>query len=219
MPYRHLPLLLLLLCAFPVGVCAQRVDLKALEVEVKLHPDRYRSVLERFVRADTTLTAADMATVYFGYAFTPEYVPFESFDNVLDAYDVADYRRAERLAAEALRLNPVSLELNVVALAASEHLRSDGRYGRKMRDYATRCDLLATAILQSGSGTSAASPFRVIAWSDVTRILLNVLGVERIVGRTKVGDVDAVKVVFPGSPREHIIYFDNTCENLSKPNR
>lgn len=136
----------------------------------------------------------------------------ESFVNVQDAYDSGDYARAEELAAEALKLNPVSLELSVLALAASDHLRSKGSYGKKILDYGTRCDLIATAILESGRGTSAASPFHVIAWSDVSRILRNVLGVERIVDRTKVGNIDAVKVIFPGSDRQHILYFDNSRE-------
>ena len=193
-------------------LAAQGFDMNAVEVDVKLHPERYRQLLDRFEKADTTLTVPQLATVYFGYSFTPDYVAGESFVNVQDAYDSGDYARAEELAAEALKLNPVSLELSVLALAASDHLRSKGSYGKKILDYGTRCDLIATAILESGRGTSAASPFHVIAWSDVSRILRNVLGVERIVDRTKVGNIDAVKVIFPGSDRQHILYFDNSRE-------
>ena len=213
---RYLTYILFVLAAVS-GVKAQHFDINAVEVEVNMHPARYRSLLERFGRADTTLSDSELSLVYYGYAFTPEYVPFESFANVQSAYEEADYLRAEQLAADALKLNPVSLELSVIALAAADHLRGEGRFGHKMLDYGTRCDFIATAILSSGSGTSAASPFHVIAWSDVSRILRNVLGVERVVDRTKVGSVDAVKVVFPGSDRQHIIYFDNTRENLSKP--
>ena len=202
--------LALLSSAFTLA--AQGFDMNAVEVDVKLHPERYRQLLDRFEKADTTLTVPQLATVYFGYSFTPDYVAGESFVNVQDAYDSGDYARAEELAAEALKLNPVSLELSVLALAASDHLRSKGSYGKKILDYGTRCDLIATAILESGRGTSAASPFHVIAWSDVSRILRNVLGVERIVDRTKVGTIDAVKVIFPGSDRQHILYFDNSRE-------
>lgn len=202
--------LALLSSAFTLA--AQGFDMNAVEVDVKLHPERYRQLLDRFEKADTTLTVPQLATVYFGYSFTPDYVAGESFVNVQDAYDSGDYARAEELAAEALKLNPVSLELSVLALAASDHLRSKGSYGKKILDYGTRCDLIATAILESGRGTSAASPFHVIAWSDVSRILRNVLGVERIVDRTKVGNIDAVKVIFRGSDRQHILYFDNSRE-------
>lgn len=38
------------------------------------------------------------------------------------------------------------------------------------------------------------------------------LGISVIVGRTKVGDIDAIKVTFPDSDRQHILYFDNTRE-------
>ena len=208
-------LLALALLASAVSLAAQSFDMNAVEVDVKLHPERYRQLLERFEKADTTLTGPQLATVYYGYSFTPDYVAGESFANVQDAYDSGDYARAEELAAEALKLNPVSLELSVLALAASDHLRSRGSYGQKILDYGTRCDLIATAILESGRGTSAASPFHVIAWTDVSRILRNVLGVERIVDRTKVGTIDAVKVIFPGSDRQHILYFDNSREEAN----
>lgn len=210
-------LLVFVLIAAATSAVAQKFDINAVEVDVKLHPDNYRELLSRFIAADTTLTSSQLATVYFGYSFTPDYVPYESFTAVQDAYDKGDYAHAEQLAEEALKLNPVSLELNVLALAASDHLRSSGSYGRKILTYGTRCDLIATAILESGRGTNAASPFHVIAWSDVSRILRNVLGVDRIVDRTKVGRIDAVKVLFPGSDRQHILYFDNTREEASNP--
>ena len=210
-------LFVLVIVASAFTAASQSLDINAVEVDVKLNPARYRTLLERFVQADTTLTSGELATVYFGYSFTPDYVPYETFTTVQDAYDNGDYTLAEQLAAEALQLNPVSLELNVLALAASDHLRSTGSYGAKILNYGTRCDLIATAILESGRGTTASSPFHVIAWSDVGRVLRNVLGVERIVERTKVGRIDAVKVLFPGSDRQHILYFDNTREEANKP--
>lgn len=191
---------------------AQNLDMNAIEVDVKLHPEQYRELLQRFERCDTTLTPSELSTVYFGYSYTPNYVPFESFANVQEAYDSGDYTEAEKLAREGLGLNPVSLELNVLALASADHLRSTGEMGRRILEYGIRCDLIATAILNSGRGTSADSPFHVIASSDISRILNNVLGVERVVDRTKVGDIDAIKVTFPGNDRQHIIYFDTTRE-------
>ena len=74
-----------------------------------------------------------------------------------------------------------------------------------------RCDLIATAILESGNGTSPHSPFLVTDPADIDRILHNVLGIDSIVDRTKVGHVLALKVTFPGSARRHILYFDNAA--------
>ena len=48
----------------------------------------------------------------------------------------------------------------------------------------------------------------VIDTDDIERVLRNVIGANNILGRAKVGDIDAVKITFPGEMREHILYFD-----------
>lgn len=204
--------LLLILVAFAAAASVRAVDLNAIEVDVKMNPGKYRQLLERFEKSDTTLTPAELATVYYGYSYTPDYDPRETFAEVEEAYEAADYEKAEELALEALKLNPVSLDLNVLALAAVDRMSDKGTYGKKILNYGIKCDLIATAILESGRGTSASSPFVVISSADMSRIMRNVLGIERIVDRTKVGDVDAIKVTFPTSDRQHILYFNNTRE-------
>ena len=204
--------ILIWLFAVMTAVTGWAVDLNEIEVDVKMHPGKFRELLERFEQADTTLTPSELATVYFGYSYTPDYDPSETFPLVESAYDSGDYELTETLGLEAMELNPVSLDLNVLALAAADHMRDKGTYGPKILKYGIRCDLIATAILESGSGTTASSPFYVISSADMSRILRNVLGIDRIVDRTKVGDVDAIKVTFPGSDRQHILYFNNNRE-------
>lgn len=194
------------------AVTCRAVDLNAIEVDVKMNPGKFRELLQRFEQADTTLTPGELATVYFGYSYTPDYDPRETFPQVEQAYEDADYELTEKLGLEALELNPVSLDLNVLTLAAADHMRDKGTYGPKILKYGIRCDLIATAIMESGSGTMASSPFYVTSSADMSRILRNVLGIDRIVDRTKVGAVDAIKVTFPGSDRQHILYFNNTRE-------
>jgi len=205
-------LLLSIAFIFTSIACLFGLDLNAIEVDVQMNPGKYRALLERFEQADTTLTASELATIYFGYSFTPNYDPRETFSEIEEAYEASDYARVEQLCAEALKLNPVSLNLNVLALASAEHQRNKGTSGPNILKYGIRSDLIATAILESGRGTNAASPFHVISSSDMSRILRNVLGIERIIDRSKVGPIDAIKVVFPGSDRHHILYFDNTRE-------
>ena len=204
--------LTILLTAIAATALHAAIDLKALEVDVKMHPQRFRELLSRFENADTTLTPAELATIYFGYSFTPDYDPGESFTEIEHAYGTGNYQEAWQLCTEALRFNPVSLNLNVLAYATADHLRQTGTYGQELLRFGTRSDQIATTILESGRGTMAASPFIVISGADMERVLKNVLGIERIIDRTKVGDVDAVKVTFPGSDRQHILYFDNSRE-------
>ena len=94
---------------------AQNFDMNAIEVDVKLHPEQYRELLQRFERCDTTLTPSELSTVYFGYSYTPNYVPFESFANVQEAYDSGDYTEAEKLAREDYRHALAALIFGAVA--------------------------------------------------------------------------------------------------------
>lgn len=201
-----------------IGAGVNALDLNSIGVEVRMHPGVYRSMLERFVDADSTLSASEMTLVYYGFPFTTGYERGEGYADVTSAYDSGDYGRALEMARERLEENPLSLDLSVMALAAAEKLRARGDVGAVLRDMGMRCDLIATAILESGTGTDPRSPFVVTDVADIDRILRNVIGIDSIVDRTKVGDVLAFKVTFPGNPRRHILYFDNvTVERPSKP--
>ena len=195
---------LLLLALLPLAV--RGIDYGALEVDVTMNPSKYRALLERFEKADTTLTSAEVATVYYGYAFSTDYEPRDSFPEIHAAYERQDYEEVARLVEKALPLNPVSLDLSLLGLGDTP--------GAHSLNLAIRSDLIATAILESGRGTNADMPFYVICDADRRRILTNVLGVplDRVMDTTRVGPVQAVKFTFPGQSREHILYFDNTLE-------
>ncbi len=67
---------------FSSSLCAQdriNVDLNAIEVDMTMNPSRYRDLQQRFIQADTTLTADEIATVYYGQGFTFEYDPDVKF--------------------------------------------------------------------------------------------------------------------------------------------
>ncbi len=199
----------LLLVAIPMLIRA--VDYRAIEVDVTMHPANYRVLLDRFIAADTTLTAKEMETVYYGYTFTPSYEPRDSFPEIHAAYEREDFEEVVRLVEPALESNPMSLDLSIMAWAVYE--RGIGPTpGAKALKMAIRSDLIANTILQSGLGTSVASPFYVISASDRHRILNNVIGIGAVLGTDRVGDVEAVKFIFKGNSRQHILYFDNTLE-------
>lgn len=202
-------LILILLPSIAVVSALRAVDLNAVEVNIKMHPEAYRELLDRFTEGDTTLTPAQLATVYYGYSFTPAYNPSETYPEISRAYEQADYATALQLSTDALAQNPISLSLNVIALASADRMRSQGKLGKLIHKLGTRCDLIATAILGSGRGTIPSSPFVVIDSADIDRILRNIIGIDSIVDRMKVGNILAFKVTFPGNSRRHIIYFDN----------
>lgn len=185
------------------------VDLDAIEQKVKSNPAGYTALLNRFVAGDTTLTIGEMATVYYGYAYTKDFNPDEHFDKARDAYRKKDYPVASYLSSEALVKNPVSLDMTVIGLVSATRSTVE-RIKANVPDLQARFDMLATIILSSGKGTDCDSPFMVLSADDTERIVKNVLGAQEIIGHAKVGTIDAVKMRFPGQDREHILYFSVT---------
>lgn len=208
--------ILLLFVLLGGWLAASAVDYRAIEVDVTMNPSRYRELLDRFEKADTLLTPEELQTVYYGYAFSRDYQPTDSFPEIHAAYNRGDYEEVARQVDEALRLNPVSLDLCLLGLGAYENGAKGptNAPGAVSLNLAIRSDLIATAILKSGRGTHTGTPFAVICDMDRRRIFTNVLGVplENIVGHSRVGDIDAYKFTFPGHSRQHILYFDNTLE-------
>lgn len=197
-------------------LAAEAVDFGAIEVDVTMNPSRYRDLMDRFEKADTLLTKQELQTVYYGYAFSRDYEPRDSFPAIHAAYDRGDYEEVARMVDEALRINPVSLDLCLLGLGAYQNGAKgpDNTPGAASLNLALRSDMIATTILDSGRGTLTQSPFSVICDMDRRRIFTNVLGVplSDIIGRSRVGDIDAYKFTFPGQSRQHILYFDNTLE-------
>lgn len=189
-----------------------KIDYNALEVEMRMNPERYRQLTQRFIDGDTTLTFDELSTVYYGYSMTPDYDPRDTYPQIAKALEDKDYELAGQLSARALQTNPASLELSIMDLDASEHGAKDPAHHLRTAKMGFRCDMVANTILESGRGTNAHSPFYVISTADMMRILHNVLGVSKIIDRAKVGDIDAIKINLPGSDRMHILYFDNTRE-------
>ena len=73
-----------------------------------------------------------------------------------------------------------------------------------------RLEMLIGTILASGTGIRRELPFKVISEGDMMVILKDILEVKEIIGSSKIGNLDAVKITFPTNSREHILYFDNT---------
>lgn len=208
--------------ALLTAVCAifgasAAVDLNAIKVDVSMNPTHYKQLLQRFIDGDHTLTDDEMSTVYYGYTYTPAYNPGLKYADIEQAYATGDYETVLSKAEAAMATDPLSLELNLYALGAAEKLKADGKVDTmKPLKLGNRCEMLSSVILESGRGTFAESPFIIADSSDIDYLLRNVFGVDKIIGKTTVGDVIAVKFTFPGNDRQHILYFDNSPERGHK---
>lgn len=181
------------------------VDMTRIQVNVTMDPGRYKQLLEKFEKGDTTLSPEQAATAYYGYSFTVDYNPVEDYQEISETFNRHEYASAAGMIKKALRSDPFSLDLTVMGLIAAE--KNNDRHTADLLQ--KRLDMTVGVILSSGSGITPDSPFIVTCSRDIYRILKNILGASDIVGHSKIGDIDAWKIKFPGNEREHILYFDN----------
>ena len=187
------------------------IDLNLIKVGVTTHPGRYNNLVNRFVSGDTTLTTNELATVYYGYAFTTDYDPTDHYKDLSQAYADGDYKRTWALAKQALDYNPASLDLTIKALVAANNL--DNPEARKMIPVLqNRYGMIQQIILESGAGTEVDSPFIVVCEDDMSRIIRNVIGAETLLGTSDIKGVQAIKFTLPDDDRQHILYFDNSLQ-------
>lgn len=205
-------LILLLMLGF-LRISAKQidVDLNKIAFEVTSDPGQLRNLTDRYLAGDMDLTSEEMAVVYYGYASTPDYDPTDSFSDLDDAYAAMNYPEVWRLAKDAMSVNPVSLDVIIKALVAANNI-SDKDARDLIPVLQNRYELLSNLILCSGKGTTVESPFIVICEDDMRRIIRNVICAETVIGRALIKNVDAVKILLPGSERQHILYFDNNIQ-------
>ncbi len=182
------------------------LDLDSIQAMVKTDPEGFRSLTNRFLIGDSTLTLREKATVYYGQAYTDGFNPHASYPLIEEAYGNGDYSTTLLLADQALATNPASLDLTVRALTSATQVK--GISASKALMFRARYDIICDAILSSGLGNTAQSPFRVISDNDEARVLRNLFQVKEILGRTTVNGTDAVKVTVDDVADPIILYFD-----------
>ncbi len=193
------------------------VDLNLIKVNVTMNPEHYRALMDRYLKADTTLRIDEVATVYYGYAATMDYAPDLTFPEIDEAIAAEDYEKAFNMSLDASKEAPMSLPvlINVIKLMPQIELKDNLDAYLNIRQ---RLEMLIGTILASGTGIRRESPIKVISEGDMMVILNDILNVGEIVGRSKIGEIDAVKITFPTNSREHILYFDDTIYDQYKKN-
>ncbi|MDE6267403.1 MAG: DUF4919 domain-containing protein [Muribaculaceae bacterium] len=188
------------------------IDINLIKVGVATNPGRYNDLVNRFVSGDTTLTSNELATVYYGYAFTSDYDPTDHYTDLTNAYLAGDYDKTWQMATQALEYNPVSLDLTIKALVAANNINN--AEARKMIPVLqNRYGMISRIILESGAGTENESPFIVICEDDISRIVRNVIGAETLLGNANIKGLEAIKMTLPDDERQHILYFDNNLQH------
>ena len=183
------------------------VDYEVIKSVVDNHPEEFRALTSRFVEADTTLTPAEVAVVYYGHAFTPQYNPEADYADVMRAFEGNDMSLTVMLAEDALKSCPVSLPMLFKVFGCS--VGSDVPAIKTRADNARqRLLMICDLILSTGTGVDQMAPYLVISEGDMNEFLSKYCQVAKEISRSDLGDEKAVKVRLDGIDDDVILYFD-----------
>lgn len=170
---------------------------------VKQQPDRYKKLTERFVAGDSTLTLEELATVYYGSAYSPLFVSGDTYAAVDNAYSSGDYAKALTLIDSALALDPANLGLLFKGFGSAYSLSDTARAENYRRRLTGVCDV----IFNSGMGVTDVSPYVIVRPSDRDEFIVKYLQPVSVTGSATMGGTDAVKMKLDGVDEEVILYF------------
>ncbi|MBD5185932.1 MAG: DUF4919 domain-containing protein [Bacteroidales bacterium] len=188
--------------ALSLTASAARPDLSGIAANVKANPAAYTALLNRFNAPDSTLTAEEVATVYYG-------APAAGMAPAADYSEINNLRLQRRfadmlaLSTEALKADPVSLTL-LFRTFAGAYNSNDAATVESAR---VRINQLCDAIFASGSGVTEAEPFCVVSEADVEPFLVNYLYVDHIIGMAHQGPLVVAQVQLPGREEPAYLYF------------
>lgn len=182
------------------------VDIPSLQKYAKKHKKEYKSLLQRFIDCDDTLTKEEIFKLYYTAPFL-EYgtddIKMWAFDK---EYSDGEAEKAFELGSQLLVDScPFSLRLLSRMYVVAEYL------GRDTGPYVFRFKRLVDAILSTGNGFSIDCPIAVTAISDEYEILTLVMDMDRFAEQATlhVGghDLDEMKYVANGNSHR-ICYFN-----------
>ncbi len=140
--------------------------------------DRYAQLVGRFNRADTTLTAGDLCTLYYGYAYRDEYRGGNPTDTLNTLMAQQRYGKAYKLACDMLQeYNPASADILAGAFFAGINAN---RPAKEMDSIAWRLNHLILCMCLFGDGTEA-YPIPVVNVGDETAFVYYYIAANEIV--------------------------------------
>lgn len=150
----------------------------------------YPALVERFNRADTTLTNEQIRHLYYGYQFQPTYTPYSTSayaDSIQGVFNQkqklteADYHKVLRFSDSVLIQNPFDFRMMNYQLFALKELKKQTDFNRRFY----QANALLDAILSTGDGMSKETAIWVIYVSneyDLLRLLgLQYAGEQRLI--------------------------------------
>ena len=149
-----------------------RFNLKGLEMLTQDSSSNYfyPTLLDRFMKNDTTMSNDDMILLLVGYTQTKEYLPADQVvieDSLSKLNKAGQYTSAALTAANYLALNPVSLSANLDMAFAQKNGKNEKLYNK----YTYRALRIIQATLSTGTGNSMEDAIYVLSPKDIYLML------------------------------------------------
>ena len=176
-------LISLALCLVAVIAKAQVfLDYATIEDIVKNEREYFDEIVGIYKSDDPMIRLDDMALVYYGQAFLPQYNPSndENEKALKRFHDAGNHAEAYNTAKKIMEYNPVSLNALFNLLISSKEL---GKSKEEFDSYANKYQKILNMITEYGNGNTADSPFKVICPDDQNYVLFHELEIEREISR------------------------------------
>lgn len=159
-----------------------QLDLKLIKETVENEKQYFNDILGTYLNDDPCLRTEDIALVYYGQAYLPEYrAGNDSNEEKLKSYAAeGDYDRMYSTAKKILEYNPVSLNALFYGWLSSDRL---GKETSEVDSYVHKYIGILNMITSYGDGKSTANPFRVICPDDQDHILYGIMDIEDVKAR------------------------------------
>jgi hypothetical protein len=173
-------LILLFAC---ITASAQVVlDNATIEDIVKNERNYFNDITEIYRNDDPLLRIDDIALVYYGQAFLPQYKPGsdENEKELKKLFDENKHQQVYELAKSVLTYNPVSLNaLFCIYIASKELDKSEEECASYLKKYNGIIDM----ICYYGDGKSSDTAFRIITPEDQDYIIYGKLQIEQVLSQ------------------------------------
>jgi len=160
-------LLLIFTSSYTFGQKILTIDFDSIKVKITDSASKYYYplLIDRFVKADTTLTNEEYYCIYYGNVFSENYNPYSTSKNeekFMELYYKGQYKKAIPFGEKVLKDNPVNLTISFKMLVCYNVLGDT----INVRKYAYRHLPLLNVIRNSGDGKSFQTAYVVINVKD-----------------------------------------------------
>ncbi|NLN24153.1 MAG: DUF4919 domain-containing protein [Bacteroidetes bacterium] len=159
----------------------EKPDYDEIEINIQKEDSNlfYKTLLDRYLKADSTLNWIEKRHLYYGYTFNENYASYfhSTYTDSLrvifqkEKLGQEDYNQIVVFSDELLKKNPFDLNALDYQLFSLEELGETEEFNKKLIQFGIVID----AILSSGNGTSKEEAFYVI-YTSHEYALLNILG-------------------------------------------